>query len=82
MPSLERCHWYANALPMPLQVPGAPVRVEARCTLPLSVGRTVFTGGALGIVAVGTLVAVTVASGFDAVTNSRTLAPTSPTVSS
>ena len=59
-----------------------PVSVEARCAVPLSAGRTVFTGGALGIVAVGVLVAVTVASGFDAVTSSRTLAPTSATVSS
>ena len=66
---------------MPLQVPGVPVSVEARCAVPLTVGRTVLTGGALGIVAVGVLVAVTVASGFEAVTCSRTLAPTSATVS-
>ena len=67
---------------MPVQVPAVAVSVDPRCAVPLSVGRTVFTGAALGIVAVGMLVAVTVASGFDAVTSRRTLAPTSATVSS
>ena len=45
------------------------VRVAAVDAVPVTVGRTVLAGGALGIVTVGWLVAVTVPSGFEAVTD-------------
>ena len=50
-------------LPMPLQVPAVPVSVRPRWAVPVSVGLTVLTGGALGIVAVAVLAAVAVAVG-------------------
>ena len=56
---------------MPLQVPGAPVSVEARCAVPVSVGRTVFTGGALVTLAVAVLAAAAVPSGLVTVTSRR-----------
>ena len=67
---------------MPLQVPVVPVKAEPRRAVPVTAGRAVLTGGALGIVAVALLAAVTAASGLVAVTTTRTAAPTSATVSS
>ena len=58
-------------MPLPVQVPMFAVSMEARWTWPESVGRTVFTGGALVTFAVAVLEAVAVASGLVTVTSSR-----------
>ena len=65
---------------MPAHVPGVPVSVDPRCALPVTTGRTVLTGAALGTVAVAVLAAVSVPSGLAAVTTTRTVAPTSSAV--
>ena len=77
-PSLERCHWYAAWLPLPLHTPGVEVRLLPRRAMPLVVGATVLAGGDPATVAVGALAAETVPSGLDAVTRTRMAAPSSP----
>ena len=77
----SRCHWYVYVLPMPLHVPVFPVSVDPRRAVPLTAGRTVLTGRALGTAIVALLAAATVPSGFVAVTTTRIAAPTSPAVS-
>ena len=66
-------------LPVPIHAPSPAVSVEARCTVPMIVGRTVLTGGALRTFAVAVLVAVAIPSGLLTVTSSRRYEPASPT---
>ena len=79
MSTPSRCHWYVYALPFPLQVPCPAISVEARWAAPLSVGMTVFAGGAAVTLTVAVLVAVRVPSGLVTITSRRRCRPTSPT---
>ena len=68
-------------LPVPIHAPSPAVSVEARWTVPVIVGRTVLTGGALDTSVVAALAAVAIPSGLVTVTRSRSCAPTSSVVS-
>src|SRR4051812_26988663 len=79
LPFEERCHWYAYVLPIPVQAPGSELNVLPRCAAPPIDGAALFAGLDACTGAVGWLAAATVASGFEAVTSRRTVAPSSAT---
>ena len=62
---------------MPAQSPGAAVSVAPRLAAPLTVGSALLRGGAAATAGVAALNALSVPSGFTAVTRSRISAPTS-----
>ena len=68
-------------LSFPLHVPDVAVSVSARRAVPDTTGETVLTGPAAVTVAVGLLVWLALPSALVAVTSTRTVAPTSATVS-
>ena len=82
-PSVERCHCVVTVRLGPFQVPVLAVSVCRRCGVPETTGRIEFTGGAAATGWVGPLAAVLPPgwSGFDAVTEKRTTAPSSVWVS-
>src|SRR6201992_3401183 len=75
VPSAERCHCSAYALPTPLQVPWMEVRVTPRCALPEIVGVAVSTGAAAPTAGVGALAAPAVPSSLVALMRARSSVP-------
>src|SRR3954454_23002604 len=80
---LHRCHAYVNVIVGdPVHVPGAAVRLDPSCAVPVIVGATVLAGGdgaaAIGVVASD--VAELEPATFEAVTTARIRAPASAEV--
>src|ERR1700749_54118 len=79
VPSAERCHCSAYALPTPLQVPWMEVRVTPRCALPEIVGVAVSPRAAAPTPPVATLPTPACPSSLVALISTRNSVPSSPT---
>jgi hypothetical protein len=82
LPAAQRCHWYPYAIGgVPVHSPFAAVNVCPACAVPEIVGGAVLAGAAATTTSVSADVAVLDPAEFDAVTSTRTDAPTSTEVS-
>src|SRR5919201_6343433 len=73
----QRRHWYANDGAVPDQVPGSAESVSPWRAVPATVGAVTLDGGSAATTAVASEVALVLPAALEAVTDTRTVPPTS-----